>query len=220
MSERNEREILREKKKEIFDFRPWSVLTIPSDHNPIQTTMTIEIEESNMSPEAPSTTKSDDDANSRKRIIAPPSKAKDETALASSKPSIRRLFQLMNKAEKNMIFVSFLLVVGSEAANLLTPLIVANAYDVLVDPTITDEEERMSQINYYMVIAIVVTVAGIIAGFLRVTIQVCKLRCGYPYSNNYFIVCLNSTLLLQGVVGERVVARLRCRLYSQILKQG
>lgn len=119
-----------------------------------------------------------------------------------------------------MIFVSFLLVVGSEAANLLTPLIVANAYDVLVDPTITDEEERMSQINYYMVIAIVVTVAGIIAGFLRVTIQVCKLRCGYPYSNNYFIVCLNSTLLLQGVVGERVVARLRCRLYSQILKQG
>eukprot|EP00956_Cyclotella_meneghiniana_P005959 scaffold7776_cov65-Cyclotella_meneghiniana.AAC.7 len=99
----------------------------------------------------------------------------------------------MDKAEKIMIFVSFLLVVGSEAANLLTPLIVANAYDVLVDPTITDEEERMSQINYYMIIAIVVTVAGIIAGFLRVTIQ--------------------------GVVGERVVARLRCRLYSQILKQ-
>ena len=82
----------------------------------------------------------------------------------------------MDKAEKIMIFVSFLLVVGSEAANLLTPLIVANAYDVLVDPTITDEEERMSQINYYMIIAIVVTVAGIIAGFLRVTVQVCIIQ--------------------------------------------
>lgn len=72
----------------------------------------------------------------------------------------------------------------------------ANAYDTLVDPTIDDDtnSDRMKSINYYMVIAIVVTVAGIIAGFLRVTIQ--------------------------GVVGERVVARLRCRLYSRILKQG
>ena len=122
-----------------------------------------------------------------------------------------------------MIFVSFLLVVGSEAANLLTPLIVANAYDVLVDPTITDEEERMSQINYYMIIAIVVTVAGIIAGFLRVTIQVCITQLVVNISIQSIIISLCVSIQLsysQGVVGERVVARLRCRLYSQILKQG
>ena len=112
----------------------------------------------------------------------------------SSKPSITKLFLLMSPSEKAMIFISFILVIGSEAANLLTPLIVANAYDILVDPTISDDAERMSSINYYMIIAIVVTIAGIIAGFLRVTIQ--------------------------GVVGERVVARLRCMLYSKILKQG
>lgn len=117
-----------------------------------------------------------------------------DAALASSKPSVTKLFHLMDTSEKAMIIVSLVLVIGSEAANLLTPLIVANAYDILVDTSISDDEERMSRINYYMIIAIVVTVAGIIAGFLRVTIQ--------------------------GVVGERVVARLRCRLYSKILKQG
>ena len=120
--------------------------------------------------------------------------AKEEAALASSKPSITKLFHLMSTSEKFMILLSFVLVIGSEASNLLTPLIVANAYDILVDPTISDDEERMSSINHYMIIAIIITIAGIVAGFLRVTIQ--------------------------GVVGERVVARLRCKLYSRILRQG
>eukprot|EP00957_Ditylum_brightwellii_P149891 11415947-Ditylum_brightwellii.AAC.1 len=44
-----------------------------------------------------------------------------------------------------------------------------------------------------MVLAIVVTIVGILAGFARAAIQ--------------------------GVIGERVVARLRCTLYKQILKQ-
>lgn len=119
----------------------------------------------------------------------------DQTAaLASSKPSITKLLHLLDTSEKLMLILSFILVIGSEAANLLTPLIVANAYDVLVDPSISEDKERMSSINHYMIIAIIVTVAGIIAGFLRVTIQ--------------------------GVIGERIVARLRCRLYSKILKQG
>ena len=76
---------------------------------------------------------------------------------------------------------------------MITPLIVANAYDVLVDPTITNEGEKMSEINGYMLIAIIITIVGIIAGFLRATIQ--------------------------GIIGERVVARLRCNLYKQILYQ-
>ena len=134
-----------------------------------------------------------DEAVSQKETNKP-SPAKDEVALASSKPSITKLFHLMSTSEKMMIMISFVLVIGSEAANLLTPLIVANAYDILVDPTISDDKERMSSINHFMIIAIVITIAGIIAGFLRVTIQ--------------------------GVVGERVVARLRCKLYSRILKQG
>eukprot|EP00804_Cyclotella_cryptica_P029022 CCRYP_005225-RD/>CCRYP_005225-RD protein AED:0.05 eAED:0.05 QI:224/1/1/1/1/1/2/816/574 len=122
-----------------------------------------------------------------------PSKVDDNAALAYSKPSVRKLFHLMDKPEKLMQLVSFVLMIGSEAANLITPLIVANAYDVLVDPTISNDEERMTAISYYMILAIIISIAGIIAGFLRVTVQ--------------------------GVVGERVVARLRCRLYKQILKQ-
>jgi ABC-type multidrug transport system fused ATPase/permease subunit len=122
------------------------------------------------------------------------SKVDDNAALAYSKPSVGKLFRLMDTKEKLMQVVSFVLMIGSEAANLITPLIVANAYDVLVDPTISNDEERMSDISHYMILAIIVSIAGILTGFLRVTIQ--------------------------GVVGERVVARLRCRLYKQILKQG
>jgi hypothetical protein len=120
---------------------------------------------------------------------------KEAAALASSKPSITNLLTLMNASEKLMIIVSFNLVFGSEAANLLTPLIVANAYNVLVEPSTSEDEERkMFSINHYMILAIIVTIAGIISDFFWVTIQ--------------------------SVVGERVVARLRCRLYSRILKQG
>ncbi|KAL7521757.1 hypothetical protein ACHAWX_006438 [Stephanocyclus meneghinianus] len=121
------------------------------------------------------------------------SKVDDNAALAYSKPSVGKLFHLMDRPEKLMQVVSFILMIGSEAANLITPLIVANAYDVLVNPTISNDEERMSDISYYMILAIIIAIAGIIAGFLCVTIQ--------------------------GFVGERVVARLRCRLYKQILKQ-
>jgi ABC-type multidrug transport system fused ATPase/permease subunit len=92
-----------------------------------------------------------------------------------------------------MLVVFSILMIGSEATNLIIPLIVANAYDLLVDPNKTDEDERMSEINHYMTIAIGISIAGILAGFLRATIQ--------------------------GVIGERVVARLRCSLYAQILKQ-
>lgn len=120
-------------------------------------------------------------------------KSNDESSLAYSKPSLRKLFQLLDVPEEIMLIVSFFLMVGSEATNMITPLVVANAYDILVDPSIIDDAERMSEINYYMMIAIIITIAGIIAGFLRATIQ--------------------------GVVGERVVARLRCKLYRQILKQ-
>lgn len=112
--------------------------------------------------------------------------------LASIKPSLGRLFQLA-KPEMGMLLVSFVLMVVSESANMVTPLVVANAYDILVDPAFEDDAQRMSEISYWMSIAVIITVAGIVAGFVRGTIQ--------------------------GVVGERVVARLRCQLYNQILRQ-
>jgi ATP-binding cassette subfamily B protein len=98
----------------------------------------------------------------------------------------------MARPEMGMLVLSFCLMIGSEATNMITPLVVANAYDILVDPSVPDDE-RMPQINHWMVIAIVVTLAGILTGFLRVTIQ--------------------------GVIGERIVARLRCQLYAKILAQ-
>lgn len=115
-----------------------------------------------------------------------------ENELAATKPSLGKLIALATP-EIPMLIVSSILMVGSEATNLIIPLIVANAYDKLVDPTVTDDDERMTEINRFMTIAIGISVAGILAGFLRATIQ--------------------------GVIGERVVARLRCKLYAQILKQ-
>ena len=75
---------------------------------------------------------------------------------------------------------------------MINPLVIANAYNILVDPTL-DSDQRMDGINYYMLIAIFITIAGIIAGFLQSCIQ--------------------------GVIGQRVVARLRCNLYGNILMQ-
>ena len=68
----------------------------------------------------------------------------DDATLAYSKPSVVKLFHLMDSPEKVMLVVSFFLMIGSEAANLLTPLVVANAYDTLVDPTIADDGDRTS----------------------------------------------------------------------------
>lgn len=110
----------------------------------------------------------------------------------SSRPSLMRLLKLA-MPEMAMLIISFIFVLGSEAANMVTPLIVANAYDALINPMIPDNAQRMSEINHWMMIAVIVTIVGILAGFLRATIQ--------------------------GVIGERVVARLRCKLYEQILRQ-
>lgn len=117
---------------------------------------------------------------------------KKEADMQSSKPSLGKLFALA-KPEIPMMILSSILMVGAEGVNLITPLIVADAYDTLVDPTILNDDDRMAEINRIMIIAIIVTLAGILGGFIRATIQ--------------------------GVIGERVVARLRCQLYAQILRQ-
>jgi len=140
--------------------------------------------------EASATAKTNEVANDEATTTSEGSKK--EAEMQSAKPSLGRLFALA-QPEIPMLIISAVLMVGSEAVNLITPLIVADAYDTLVDPTVLDEDVRMGEINRVMILAIIVTVAGILGGFIRATIQ--------------------------GVIGERVVARLRCQLYAHILKQ-
>lgn len=89
-----------------------------------------------------------------------------------------------------MLFVAFLLMIAAEALGLYTPLLLAQAYDILVDPT---DKSPMAGINSVMVKVLVLHFAGVLASFLRSAIM--------------------------NAVGERVVARLRNQLYSCILKQ-
>lgn len=116
----------------------------------------------------------------------------EDDAPTSTKPSLWKLLHLAFP-EIHMLLLSFIFMIGAEAATMVTPLVVANAYDILVDPSITENSERMEGINYWMMLAIIITIVGITAGFIRATIQ--------------------------GVIGERVVARLRCQLYKRILMQ-
>jgi ABC-type multidrug transport system fused ATPase/permease subunit len=91
-----------------------------------------------------------------------------------------------------MLCVAFFCMMAAESTGLIIPLIIANAYDLLLDDSISDDE-RMSEINYYMAITLIIYAAGTVAGFFRAAIF--------------------------GVIGERMVARLRYQLYEAILKQ-
>lgn len=119
----------------------------------------------------------------------PPNNNNNTTPEAQT-PSLSKLFG-MARPELFMLVVAFLLMVAAESTGLIIPLIIANAYDILVDET--SMEDPMSEINYYMGIALVVYAAGIVAGFFRASIL--------------------------GVIGERMVARLRNQLYASILSQ-
>ena len=80
-------------------------------------------------------------------------------------PSLGRLFQTV-KPEKPMLLVGLLLLLAAESSTQVIPLIVAKAYDSMIDFDL-DSSEKMSDINYYMLISIIIFVAGIFAGFLR-----------------------------------------------------
>ena len=119
------------------------------------------------------------------------STAQEEKPPMSAEPSLGKIFA-MSMPEMPMLIFAFLLMTGAEAVNLIVPLILANAYDTLVDISIPDDE-RMDDINFYMSRALMVYAAGTVAGYLRASIL--------------------------GVIGERMVARLRYKLYEAILKQ-
>jgi ATP-binding cassette subfamily B protein len=124
------------------------------------------------------------------------SKEKDKNAVDKLSddrplPSISKLLNLARPEFPELSFACFLMV-GSEATSLITPLVVANAYNTLVDPTVA-QEEKMSSISWTMILVLIIHFAGVTTNFM----QGCIL----------------------GTVGERVVARLRNQLYTSILKQ-
>lgn len=129
-------------------------------------------------------------------IENPPSKGDEGKPTKNTKngealPSLKRLFQTI-KPEKNVLFFGLTLLFAAEATTQVIPLIVARAYDSLIDFSL-DSRTKMSIINHYMLISIIIFLAGTFAGFLR--------------------YCIFS------VAAERMVARLRNELYSSILVQ-
>lgn len=108
-----------------------------------------------------------------------------------SKPSLGKLLSLA-RPEYSVLTVSVLFMIIAETTSLLNPLVVAEAYDYLVDPELTSSD-RMSKINRTMTIVLLLHAFGMVFGFLRSS--------------------------LMGVAGERVVARLRNTLFQSILNQ-
>ena len=106
-------------------------------------------------------------------------------------PSISKLLYLARPEFPELAFAC-LLMVGSEATSLITPLVVANAYNTLVDPTVA-QQDKMSSISWTMILVLIIHFSGVVANFVQGSIL--------------------------GATGERVVARLRNQLYSSILKQ-
>ena len=109
----------------------------------------------------------------------------------TSGASLSKILKLA-KPEICMLLVALVFMIGSESTGLITPLIIADAYDSLVDVELT-EDDRLKEISKFMFIAILVHAAGIVAGFIRASIL--------------------------GIAGERLVARLRNQLYESILYQ-
>merc|ERR1719162_1478577 len=106
-------------------------------------------------------------------------------------PSLSQLIQLA-RPENFGIFIAIIFMVISEATTLIVPIVLANAYDAVINPTLTSAE-RMSTVNNNMLWVIILHFGGSFLSFVR-------------------------TALLQ-IAGERVVARLRIKLYSKILSQ-
>jgi ABC-type multidrug transport system fused ATPase/permease subunit len=122
---------------------------------------------------------------------APSSSDKEETETTTDVPSFSKLMTLA-RPEWCMLVLAFLIMVGAEATGLYNPLLVANAYDDLVDPTLSSAD-RLLEINRTMTRVLIIHTAGVLGGFVR-------------------------SAMMQ-VAGERVVARLRNRLYARILSQ-
>jgi ABC-type multidrug transport system fused ATPase/permease subunit len=104
------------------------------------------------------------------------------------------LFKLLSLARKErcMLVMGLFIMVTVEASGLAIPILIARAYDDLVDTTLTSDE-RMSNINWTMGLVMAIHMGGVVLSFLRTAIM--------------------------GIAGERVVARTRNFVYACILRQ-
>ncbi|GAX16798.1 ATP-binding cassette, subfamily B (MDR/TAP), member 10 [Fistulifera solaris] len=118
-----------------------------------------------------------------------PDAFKQSKAVPSETPSLANLLRLAKPEWPGLAIACFLMIVA-ESAPLLNPLLLADAYDTLVDPEAVD---RMQDISRTMITVLVVHSVGSFLGFLRQA--------------------------LMSVAGERVVARLRNLLFVSLMKQ-
>ena len=109
----------------------------------------------------------------------------------SAPPSLTRILKVA-QPEWPALILAVLLMVGAEGIQLVNPIVIARAYDALVEEDLT-EDERKSEINKTMLLVLILHMSGVVSGFFRQAIL--------------------------GSVGERLVARLRNQLYGAILKQ-
>lgn len=113
----------------------------------------------------------------------------DSNIASSETPSLTNLLLLARPEWPGLCFACLLMVVA-ESAPLLNPLLLADAYDTLVDPNPVD---RMKEISRTMITVLLVHTTGSLLGFIRQA--------------------------LMSAAGERVVARLRNKLFDSLLKQ-
>jgi len=118
--------------------------------------------------------------------------SKEEHQQLESTPPTFFEFLLLAKPELPLLVFSFVLLILADVANQILPIIIARAYNALVDPAL-DPSERTYQINFTMMLVFILTLVGSTMGWFRLTIQ--------------------------GLAGERVVARLRLGMYKSVLSQ-
>ena len=94
--------------------------------------------------------------------------------------------------ERCILFVALLFMIIAEGLNLIIPLLIANAYDALVNLDLTSSQ-RMSEINETMIYVLILHVVSVTTHYLRSSIM--------------------------SAAGVRIVARTRNRLYECIMKQ-
>jgi len=106
-------------------------------------------------------------------------------------PTFGQIMRL-SKPEWPAMALALIMMVASETAFIIPPLLLADAYDAVVNPTLAKEDMR-AEVEEAMILIFILQVVGMFLAF----IQGC----------------------IMGVTGERVVARLRVSLYSAILQQ-
>jgi ABC-type multidrug transport system fused ATPase/permease subunit len=110
---------------------------------------------------------------------------------SSPSPSIPKLLNLA-RPEFPMLFFVFVLMLAGESVWMYQPILFGNMYDYVIDPTL-DNTARMAKVNSIMVLVLVIHAIASFTFFV------------------YFA--------LLGIIGERVVARVRDSMYQSILKQ-